>query len=81
GNNIALLIDSGATVSLVSLPIQQRVEQIILNWCIIHKKQRRDIKLVVAHTHNHLDHVAGDTQFQNQPYTTVVGTSVNEVSQ
>ncbi|CAM4742567.1 unnamed protein product [Rotaria magnacalcarata] len=81
GNNIALLIDSGATVSLVSLPIQQRVEQIILNWCIIHKKQRQDIKLVVAHTHNHLDHVAGDTQFQNQPYTTVVGTSVNEVSQ
>ncbi|CAF5178748.1 unnamed protein product, partial [Rotaria magnacalcarata] len=78
GNNIALLIDSGATVSLVSLPIQQRVEQIILNWCIIHKKQRQDIKLVVAHTHNHLDHVAGDTQFQNQPYTTVVGTSVNE---
>ncbi|CAF0738913.1 unnamed protein product [Rotaria sp. Silwood1] len=81
GNDTVLLIDSGATVSLISLPIQQHVETIILHWCIINKKERKDIQLVVAHTHNHQDHTAGDTQFQDKLFTTIVGTSVAEVSQ
>ncbi|CAF2337467.1 unnamed protein product [Rotaria sp. Silwood2] len=81
GNDTVLLIDSGATVSLVSLPIQQHIETIILHWCIINKKERKDIQLVVAHTHNHQDHTAGDAQFQDKLFTTVVGTSVDEVSQ
>ncbi|CAF3732764.1 unnamed protein product [Rotaria sordida] len=81
GNNIALLIDSGATVSPISLPIQQHVESIILNWCIINKKERQDIELVVAHTHNHQDHIAGDAQFRDKLFTTVVGTTVDEVNQ
>ena len=80
GNNTVLLIDSGATVSFVSLPIQQHVETIILHWCINNKKEREDVELVVAHTHNHDDHTAGDAQFQYKLFTTVVGTSVDEVS-
>jgi hydroxyacylglutathione hydrolase len=81
GNDTVLLIDSGATVSLVSLPIQQHVETIILQWCIRNKKERADIDLVVAHTHNHQDHTAGDGQFQYKLFTTVVNKSVDAVSQ
>jgi glyoxylase-like metal-dependent hydrolase (beta-lactamase superfamily II) len=80
GNNTILLIDSGATVSSISFPIQQHVETIIFHWCINNKKQRKDIQLVVSHTHNHLDHTAGDEQFQNKLFTTIVGTSVDEVT-
>jgi glyoxylase-like metal-dependent hydrolase (beta-lactamase superfamily II) len=80
GNNTVLLIDSGATVSSVSFPLQQHVETIILQWCINKKKQREDMKLIVAHTHNHRDHTAGDKQFQSKPFTTLVGTSIDEVS-
>ncbi|CAF0986042.1 unnamed protein product [Adineta steineri] len=80
GNNTVLLIDSGATVSSTSFPIQQHVENIILQWCIKQKKRRKDIKLIVAHTHNHDDHTAGDKQFQSKPFTTVVGTTVDDVS-
>ncbi|UJR33498.1 hypothetical protein I4U23_020943 [Adineta vaga] len=80
GNDTVLLIDSGATVSFVSLPIQQHVETLILHWCVAHKKAREDVELVVAHTHNHDDHTAGDAQFQYKLFTTVVGTNVTEVS-
>jgi glyoxylase-like metal-dependent hydrolase (beta-lactamase superfamily II) len=80
-NDTVLLIDSGATVSFVSLPIQEHVETLILHWCVNNKKEREDVDLVVAHTHNHDDHTAGDAQFQYKLFTTIVGTSVDEVSQ
>lgn len=36
--------------------------------------------LVVAHTHTHGDHVAGDSAFAVRPQTRLLGTSVDEVS-
>ncbi|CAF0888343.1 unnamed protein product [Rotaria sp. Silwood1] len=80
GTKKILLIDSGATVASTSFPIRKHVEGIINRWCLNNKKQRKDLELVVAHTHNHLDHIAGDGQFQSQLYTTVVGTSVEDMS-
>ena len=80
GNDTVLLIDSGATVSSVTLPLQQAVETLILHWCVSHQKRREDLDLVVAHTHNHRDHTAGDAQFEYKLFTTIVGTSVDEVS-
>ena len=35
-------------------------------------------RLIVAHTHSHGDHVAGDTQFTGKPNTTVVVLSTGE---
>lgn len=81
GNKTVLLIDSGATVSPTSLPTQQHIEKLIADWCISHNIARRDLELVVAHSHSHGDHIAGDSQFQNKSFTTVVGTSVEEISQ
>ena len=81
GTRKILLIDSGATVSLTSFPIRQHVENIINRWCIIKNKQRKDLELIVAHSHHHLDHIAGDEQFQGQDFTTIVGTSVENITQ
>jgi hydroxyacylglutathione hydrolase len=79
-NDNVMLIDSGATVSSTTLSIQRTVETLILQWCIKNGKRREDLHLIVAHTHNHRDHTAGDEQFQSKPFTTVVGASVDDVS-
>ena len=79
GNNKVLLIDSGATVSSISFPIQQHVEMIIFHWCIAKKKQRKDVELIIAHSHNHRDHTAGDEQFRNKLFTTIIGTNLQDV--
>ena len=80
GNDTVLLIDSGATVSALTFPIQQAVETLILHWCVSHKTRREDLDLIVAHTHNHRDHTAGDAQFEYKLFTTIVGTGVEDVS-
>ena len=80
GYSRVLLIDSGATISTNSFPIQRHVENLIFQWCRKNQKQRKDLQLIVAHSHNHRDHTAGDGQFQYQPFTTVVGTSLEEVT-
>ena len=80
GNDTVLLIDSGATVSFISLPIQQYVETLILHWCIAHGKEREHVDLVVAHTHSHADHTAGDAQFEYKLFTTIVNTTIKSIS-
>jgi hydroxyacylglutathione hydrolase len=79
GQRQVLLIDSGAIVSSTTLPVQQQVEHIIVDWCTRRRKRRRDVELIVAHTHHHADHIAGDEQFRRQPSTTVVDTNVDAI--
>jgi glyoxylase-like metal-dependent hydrolase (beta-lactamase superfamily II) len=73
GEDKALLLDSGAG----GVPIYNTVQSIIATWLAAHGKT--SIPLVVAHTHSHGDHIAGDAQFNAKPNTTVVGTSTNAV--
>ncbi|MES2744966.1 MAG: MBL fold metallo-hydrolase [Bdellovibrionota bacterium] len=77
GAEKAILIDTGATRSASSFPLQKTVEGLL----VAHygADARSDIELVVAHSHAHGDHVAGDAQFQGKANTTVVGTSVSAV--
>src|SRR5262249_569301 len=42
---------------------------------------KASIQLVVAHTHAHADHVAGDSAFTRRPNTTVVGLGPERVQQ
>ena len=65
GQTSALLIDSGATGST---KLRETVRGMI-----------GTLPLVVAHTHAHGDHTAGDGTFANQPNTTVIGTSAGAV--
>jgi len=51
--------------------VRVTVDRLITVWLTTHKHTSYD--LVVAHTHGHGDHVAGDVQFEGRPGTTVVG--------
>ncbi len=73
GQDKVLLLDTGAT----GAQTYNYVQQVITTWLAAHGKA--SIPLVVAHTHGHGDHVAGDSQFTGKPNTTLVGTSVTAV--
>ena len=69
GNDRALLLDTGATKEPGKLPLRATVDELIATWLARHP--RESYQLVVAHTHGHGDHVAGDVQFA-RPGTVVV---------
>jgi glyoxylase-like metal-dependent hydrolase (beta-lactamase superfamily II) len=77
GNDRALLLDTGATADPAQFPLRDTIDRLIAQWLTRHP--RDDYQLVVAHTHGHGDHVAGDPQFAGRPATTVVGREVEEV--
>lgn len=77
GSQKALLIDSGATSSASLFPVRATVQALLDAHELA--SGLPDLQLVVAHSHAHGDHVQGDGQFQGQPNTTVVGTSLASV--
>jgi hydroxyacylglutathione hydrolase len=77
GNDRALLLDTGATADPAQFPLRDTVDRLIAQWLTRHP--REDYQLVVAHTHGHGDHVAGDPQFTGRPATTVIGREPEEV--
>jgi hydroxyacylglutathione hydrolase len=77
GNDRALLLDTGATADPAAFPIRDTVDGILARW--LADNPRPDYELVVAHTHGHNDHVAGDAQFAGRPATTVVARDIDSV--
>ena len=77
GNHRALLLDTGATEDPARFPLRAAVDQLIAQWLTEHP--RDGYELVVAHTHGHGDHVAGDPQFAGRPGTTVVARELDAV--
>ena len=69
-----LQIDSGAG----GLKIRPTIDKVIADWSRAHGLS--SIQLVVAHSHAHHDHVAGDEEFTGRPDTVVVGHSPEEVA-
>ncbi|MEP7347432.1 MAG: MBL fold metallo-hydrolase [Gemmatimonadaceae bacterium] len=67
GQERAILFDTGAG----KVKVGAAVDGIIRGWLARHGRQ--SIPLIVAHSHGHGDHVAGDDQFLNRPGITVVG--------
>jgi hydroxyacylglutathione hydrolase len=74
GRDKALLIDTGAQDG----QIRPTVDALIADWLAANK--RASIPLVVAHSHSHGDHVAGDAAFRNRPDTIVVGLKPADVA-
>ena len=72
----ALLLDTGATNDD---HLRRTVDGLVADWLVDHPAE--DYELVVAHTHAHGDHVAGDASFADRRDTVVVGTSVAEVQE
>jgi glyoxylase-like metal-dependent hydrolase (beta-lactamase superfamily II) len=67
GRDRALLFDTGAG----KIDVAATVDTLMKGW--LARNHRASMDLVVAHTHAHSDHVAGDSQFVGRPRTTVVG--------
>ena len=74
GKDRALLLDTGAG----GLKIRPKVDAAIGQWLAEH--HRISIPLVVAHSHSHGDHRAGDVEFKDRPDTVVVGWTAPEVA-
>ncbi len=66
GKDRVMLEDTGAGKSDAS----RVVSETIAKWCAA--KGRQSIPLVVAHSHSHSDHVAGDSGFRDLANTTMV---------
>lgn len=80
GRERALLIDTGATTDESVFPLRATVEALIAEWLRRNPVVFvRPYPLVVAHSHAHRDHIAGDALLRDRPGTTVVGTSPAEV--
>src|ERR1700744_1240996 len=62
GNDRALLLDTGATADPAKFPLRATVDRLIAGWLAPHPLDTS--QLVVAHTHGHNDHVAGDAQLR-----------------
>ena len=74
GTDRALLIDSGAG----GLAIRPTIDRLIADWRAQH--DGRAIRLIVAHSHGHGDHHAGDAEFRDRPDTEVVGLKPADVA-
>jgi hydroxyacylglutathione hydrolase len=74
GAERALLLDTGATNDD---RLRHVVDELVADWLVDHPAPA--YQLVVAHTHAHGDHIAGDATFADRPDTVVVGKSAADV--
>ena len=66
GSDKALLIDTGAVADPKAMPLAKTILELLPD------KNNKKLPLLVAHTHRHLDHRAGDPQFVSLPSVEVV---------
>ena len=66
GSDKALLIDTGAIADPQKMPLAKTILELLPD------KDGKKLPLLVAHTHRHLDHRAGDPQFASLPSVKVV---------
>ena len=73
GSDKALLIDSGAVADAQEMPLSKTILELLPD------KDQKKLPLLVAHTHRHMDHRAGDPQFASIPSVEVVPIALEEV--
>jgi glyoxylase-like metal-dependent hydrolase (beta-lactamase superfamily II) len=73
GEERAILFDTGAG----NVHLRAAVDGVIDRW--LSARHRSSIELVVAHTHAHSDHIAGDAEFVRRSETRVVAPSLDAV--
>src|SRR6478735_7828952 len=66
GSDKALLIDTGAVADPKEMPLAKTVLELLPD------KDHNKLPLLVAHTHRHSDHRAGDPQFASLPSVQIV---------
>jgi len=73
GSSKALLIDTGDVADPGRMPLAQTVMGLLPG------ERASKMPLIVVHTHGHLDHRAGDPQFEHLPGATVVPADLDHV--
>ncbi len=76
GSDRAFLLDTGAVDDRT---LRDAVDELVADWLVDHPHP--GYQLVVAHTHAHGDHIAGDASFADRADTVVVGTSPEDVQE
>ena len=71
GSDKALLIDTGAVADPKAMPLAKTILELLPG------KDGKKLPLLVAHTHRHSDHRAGDPQFASLPSVQVVPFDLN----
>jgi len=66
GSDKALLIDTGAVADPKEMPLAKAILKLLPD------KDQKKLPLLVAHTHRHMDHRAGDSQFASLPSVQIV---------
>jgi hydroxyacylglutathione hydrolase len=66
GSDKALLIDTGAVADPKEMPLAKTILELLPD------KDQKKLPLLVAHTHRHMDHRAGDPQFASLPSVEIV---------
>jgi hydroxyacylglutathione hydrolase len=66
GSDKALLIDTGAVTAPKDMPLAKTILE------LLPEKDQKKLPLMVAHTHRHMDHRAGDPQFASLPSVQIV---------
>jgi len=74
GRDRALLLDTGAG----GLKIRPTIDRLITEWQAKHGG--RAVHLVIAHSHSHGDHHAGDDEFRDRANTEIVGLLPEQVA-
>jgi glyoxylase-like metal-dependent hydrolase (beta-lactamase superfamily II) len=77
GNDRVLLLDTGATADAHRFPLRTTIDNLISDW--LSNYPRNKYELIVAHTHGHNDHTAGDSQFFDRTNTTIVHKDLDSV--
>src|SRR5205809_2125261 len=73
GSDKALLIDTGAVADPKEMPLAKTILELLPD------KGHKKLPLLVAHTHRHLDHRAGDPQFASLPSVQIVPVNLEGV--
>jgi glyoxylase-like metal-dependent hydrolase (beta-lactamase superfamily II) len=75
GSNKALLIDTGDVSDPKKMPLAQTV------LALLRRPDQSRLPLLIVHTHGHLDHRLGDSQFEHLSNVQIVGTDLAHVTQ
>jgi len=75
GSKRAMLIDSGDVGDAREVPLAKTVLSLLPG------EGASKLPLLVVHTHGHLDHRAGDAEFDGMPNVEIVGTDLDHVRQ
>ena len=75
GSTRALLIDTGDVADASQVPLAQTV------MALLPGQAAAKMPLLVVHTHGHLDHRRGDSQFQSLPGVQIVPADLQHVTQ